>query len=67
MTAERPLLLIYVDGVLNPFVPTGDPMPDGFEAHRIDGIRVLLAARHGEWLRSLMPAYDLVWATTWEG
>lgn len=49
-------LLLDVGGVLNPFIPTGEALPDGFEEHRIDGIRVLLAPRHGEWLRSLMPA-----------
>lgn len=63
----RPLLLIDVDGVLN---PTGlqppDHVPTGFEAHRIDGLRVLLARQHGVWLTELAAGFDLVWATSWE-
>jgi hypothetical protein len=61
----RPLLLIDVDGVLNPFV-AGGVVPDGFDEYRIDGMRVLLAARHGDWLRSLAVDFELVWASTWE-
>lgn len=62
---RRLLLLIDVDGVLNPFVP-GGVVPVGFDEHRIDGMRVLLTPRHGEWLRSLATDFDLVWASTWE-
>jgi hypothetical protein len=60
---SKPLLYLDVDGVLNP----ADPHPaDPFEAHQLAGFRVLLSARHGDWLRELAHSYDLHWATTWQ-
>jgi hypothetical protein len=67
MPNVRPLLLIDVDGVLNPMAirPHGH-VPPGFAAYDLDGIRVLLAAHHGVWLSGLAADFDLVWATSWE-
>jgi hypothetical protein len=62
---SRPVLLVDVDGVLNPWLAEG--CPDGY--HEYDffpGERVLLSPGHGELLTSLTPAYELVWATAWE-
>ncbi|GAA2138139.1 hypothetical protein GCM10009760_19210 [Kitasatospora kazusensis] len=59
----KPLLFLDVDGVLNPAAPC--PGTD-FDAHTLLGFRVLLSARHGDWLRELAEAYELCWATTWE-
>ncbi|MDH6135687.1 hypothetical protein P3T37_005104 [Kitasatospora sp. MAA4] len=60
---SKPLLFLDVDGVLNPAEP--HPVTD-FEAHTVLDFRVLLSARHGEWLRELGQVYELCWATTWE-
>ena len=63
----RPLLLIDVDGVLNPLaVRRQGYVPPGFVAHDLDGLRVFLAREHGIWLTSLAVDFDLVWATSWE-
>lgn len=63
----KPLLLIDVDGVLNPFAarPPGH-LPPNFEAHQLEGYRVLLNRKHGAWLSTLGQRFELVWATTWE-
>jgi hypothetical protein len=66
MPDPRPLLLIDIDGVLNPFVPTGDPIPAGYAERRIGGQRMLLNDAHGTWLRTLADRFDLVWVSTWE-
>jgi hypothetical protein len=61
----RPVLLVDVDGVLNPWLAKG--CPPGFgEYDLIPGERVLLSPGHGELLLSLEGAYELVWATAWE-
>ena len=61
----RPVLLVDVDGVLNPW--NAPHTPDGYgEYHFFPGEPVLLSPGHGELLTSLMPAYELVWATAWE-
>lgn len=62
----RPLLLIDVDGVLNPLALGPELVPPGFVAHQLEGLRVLLAREHGAWLTSLVADFDLVWATSWE-
>ncbi len=66
--AERPWLLIDVDGVLNPLV-----VADGFDIHELTPIgwtrpplHVQLTPRHGEWINALTDVFDLAWATTWE-
>jgi hypothetical protein len=65
-TLDEPLLLIDVDGVLNPYLRADDPVPDGYAEHSIDGVRVLLSPRHGDWMRELAQAYKLGWASSWE-
>jgi hypothetical protein len=64
----RPLLLIDVDGVLNPF---SRPTPDFRRYHCTVGDQVYtvqLNARHGTRLLelALVTGAELVWATTWE-
>jgi hypothetical protein len=61
----RPVLLVDVDGVLNPWL--APDCPPGFGVYDFfPGERVLLSPRHGELLTSLASAYELVWATAWE-
>jgi hypothetical protein len=62
---SRPLLLVDVDGVLNPwFAPR---CPDGFREYSFfPGERVLLSEGHGALLRELASSFELVWATAWE-
>lgn len=62
---SRPILLVDVDGVLNPWLAR--TCPPGFgEYDFFPGERVLLSPGHGELLLSLAQAYELVWATAWE-
>jgi hypothetical protein len=61
----RPILLVDVDGVLNPWLAEG--CPDGFALYEFfPGERVLLSPAHGRLLTSLGSAFELVWATAWE-
>ena len=61
----RPILLVDVDGVLNPW--EAEACPDGFAEYQFfPGERVLLSLTHGRLLTSLAGAYQLVWATAWE-
>lgn len=69
----RPLLLMDVDGPLNPFdapwFGTNVPLP-GYRFHDLvpsDGkqYRVALSQEHAEALTDLAEEFDLVWATTW--
>jgi len=63
--AERPLALIDVDGVLNPYAaPT---CPPGFTEHELfPGELVRVRRDHGLMLLRLAPHFDLIWATSWE-
>jgi hypothetical protein len=67
--ARRPLLLLDVDGVLNPLGVRDRP---GFIPHELGEpgtaghVRVLLSPNHGRWLTALGDAFELVWATSWE-
>ncbi|MFF9865745.1 HAD domain-containing protein [Streptomyces sp. NPDC013953] len=71
----KPLLLIDVDGPLNPYAAKAQRRPEGYTTHRMrptgwtEGkpLRVWLNPAHGEELRELARLYDLVWATTWKG
>jgi hypothetical protein len=65
-TDMKPLLLVDIDGVLNPFVRAGDLAPDGYAEHEIAGLHVLLRRVHGEWLRDLARVFELAWVSTWE-
>ncbi len=59
-----PLLLMDVDGVLNP----SPGSPAGYREYAIfpeDEEPVRLCAVHGDWLRELAEHFRLVWATSW--
>jgi hypothetical protein len=61
----RPLLLLDVDGVLNPYA---GPCPPGYAEHALfpdqdEPVRVLAA--HGEWIAELTAAFAVTWATSW--
>jgi hypothetical protein len=60
----RPLLLVDVDGVLNPLA-TAHPGA-GYQRHEILGYPLWLTCEHGAWLDELATVFELMWATTWE-
>jgi hypothetical protein len=72
--SDRPLLLLDVDGVLNPFGMSRNALDKSNYRKRdtqvADGrtFPVWLNREHGAWLLELAQACDLelVWATTWE-
>ena len=61
----RPLLLVDIDGVLNPYGAPGPP--PGFVEYELfageEPVRVCVG--HGDWLRELGSRFSLVWATAW--
>lgn len=67
----KPLLLLDVDGPLNPFAAKATRRPDGYETHRptpagwSKPIRVWLNPEHGPMLLRITNVVDLTWATTW--
>jgi hypothetical protein len=63
---EKPLLLIDVDGVLNPTASRSSLEHLGFRRYSLQGYRVYLNRQHGDWLNSLSDRFELTWATTWE-
>lgn len=68
---RKPLLLLDVDGPLNPFAAKPTQRPDGYETHRLtpagwrEPLRVWLNPKHGPMLLALTDVVDLAWATTW--
>lgn len=67
--AVRPLLVLDVDGVLNPSGPRSRPEPPWVTfADGWTGEPVALNPRHGERLQALSKrtGCELVWATSWE-
>lgn len=61
----RPILLVDVDGVLNPW--EAEFCPVGYAEYEFfPGERVMLCPAHGELLTSLAESFELVWATAWE-
>lgn len=61
---RKPLLLLDVDGVLNPFPLT----PEGFSEYKLfaeDEEPVRLSPCHAEWLRELSATFEIVWASGW--
>ncbi|MEV6652149.1 HAD domain-containing protein [Streptomyces sp. NPDC051219] len=69
----KPLLLIDVDGPLNPYAAPATRRPAGYATHRMRPtgwetrpLRVWLNPEHGAELRGLARQYELVWATTWK-
>lgn len=67
--ASRPLLLLDVDGPLNPFRAT---KPEGYTAHKLptagSSFQVWLNHGHGAMLLDFagQHGFELVWCTTWE-
>lgn len=74
MTAIRPLLLIDVDGPLNPHAAEPARRPPGYRMHLmrpigwddplIEPLRVWLNPAHGPQLTGL--PFELVWCSTWQ-
>lgn len=73
----KPLLLIDVDGPLNPYAAKAQRRPEGYRTHRMrptgwteaeqaKPLRVWLNPDHGAELLALAEVYELVWATTWK-
>ena len=81
-TNDKPLLLIDVDGPLNPMsMSNRAAVRAGFRAYKTnpltqdgrywkdvfgDYLKVHLKREHGEQLLALSDVFELVWATTWE-
>ncbi|WP_354643894.1 HAD domain-containing protein [Kitasatospora camelliae] len=74
LTSARPLLLLDIDGPLNPYAAKPTRRPEGYTTHRMNPdswvargnrkpLRVWLNHDHGRTLQAL--PYDLVWCTTW--
>jgi len=72
---SKALILIDVDGPLNPYAAKPTQRPEGYETHRLapkgwdprKPLRVWLNPSHGPLLLSLAEAgAELVWCTTWE-
>ncbi|MFD8335576.1 HAD domain-containing protein [Streptomyces solisilvae] len=72
-SVEKPLLLLDVDGPLNPYGAPPHRRPEGYTTHRMrpegwEGrkpLRVWLKPDHGPALLAL--PYRLVWCSTWQG
>jgi hypothetical protein len=60
------MLLLDVDGVLNPFA--AETCPEGYREYSFfpGEEPVRLCVPHGDWLAGLAERYELVWATGWE-
>ena len=65
VTASLPLLLLDVDGVLNPFAAAA--CPPGYTEHDFfpGEEPVRLCPAHGSWLQELAARFQIVWATAW--
>ena len=65
MTSSLPLLLLDVDGVLNPFAAPA--CPPGYTEHEFfpGEEPVRLCRAHGLWLQELATRFQIVWATAW--
>jgi hypothetical protein len=72
---DKPLILLDVDGPLNPYEAKATQRPEGYLTHRLTPtgwrgkpLRVWLNPDHGKMLFDFATAHDaeLAWATTWE-
>ena len=70
----KPLLLLDVDGPLNPWAAKPTQRPAGYSTHRYTRpgaqrwdkpLRVWLHPGHGPMLLTLADRFELVWCTTW--
>lgn len=59
---SRPLLLLDIDGVLQ---PVGSSVPPGYERIVTDDATVVLNVAHGRWLAELADDVEMVWVSTW--
>lgn len=78
---DKPLLLLDVDGPLNPWAAKPHRRPEGYSTHRLDPVdihgkkwsvfhrgkllRVWLNETHGPELLKLGEKFELIWASTW--
>lgn len=74
----KPLLLIDVDGPLNPYARSNNqlrktgssksntPVEERFHLYKLLGFKVWLNRWHGEQLLTLADRFELAWCTTWE-
>jgi HAD domain in Swiss Army Knife RNA repair proteins len=62
---DLPLLLLDVDGVLNPFAAPA--CPPGYQEYEFFAGEepVRLCAAHGPWLQELATRFQIVWASAW--
>jgi hypothetical protein len=63
-TRVKPILLLDVDGVLNPFPDT----PEGYSEYNFfaeDDEPIRLNSRHAEWLQELAEIFDIAWVSAW--
>jgi hypothetical protein len=63
---DRPLLLLDIDGVLNPWAAA--TCPEGFSEHILfpkDDEPHRFSELHGEWIRDLDRSFEVVWASAW--
>lgn len=64
----KPLLLVDIDGVLNPSPSRADR--ELFEEVEVGSpepfTRALVNVQHGDWLRELTHHFSLLWASTWQ-
>ncbi len=66
-TQGRRLLLVDVDGVLNPY--GADAYAGDYVAYRLfpaEDEPVRVSVQHGSWLRRLSGSFDLAWASSWQ-
>ena len=66
MAASLPLLLLDVDGVLNPH--SAPDCPPGYQEYEFPRgeAPVRLCTAHGPWLQELATRFQVVWATAWD-
>lgn len=70
--SNKPVILLDVDGPLNPYAAKPTKRPEGYETHRMTPtgwvatkpLKVWLNPLHGPRIMSL--GYEVIWATTWE-